>query len=115
MNSRSPARGSPWHVVSFFVSLAIVVSTMWGRAWHVSENAHTEEMRPVDELIKMVSQKTGLSEEMAKTAVETVVGYLKNTLPAPIGGQIDSLLGGTGQAEGAGGLGKTLGGLFGKK
>ena len=80
-------------------------------------SAHTdgEEVRTVDELIKLVSQKTGLSAEMAKTAVETVVDYLKDKLPAPIRGQIDSLLGGTEQTEGAGGLGKSLGGLFGKK
>ena len=37
----------------------------------------------MDELIKLVSQKTGLSAEMAKTAVETVVGFLKDKLPVP--------------------------------
>jgi len=69
----------------------------------------------MDELVKLVSQKTGLSEEMAKTAAETVVGYLKDKLPAPIAGQIDSVLGGAGIAKGVGGLGKGLGGILGKK
>ena len=69
----------------------------------------------MDELIKLVSEKTGLSAEMAKTAVETVVGYLKDKLPAPIAGQIDSLLGGAGQKEGMGGLAKGLGSFLGRK
>jgi len=72
-------------------------------------------VRTLDELIKLVSQKTGLSEEMAKTAVETVVGYLKGKLPAPIAGQIDGVLGGGGMANTVGGLAKGLGGILGKK
>ena len=69
----------------------------------------------MDELIKLVSRKTGLSEEMAKTAVDTVVGYLKKKLPAPIAGQIDGLLGGAGIAGSAGDIAKGLGSLLGKK
>lgn len=68
----------------------------------------------MDELINMVAQRTGLAPEKAKTAVDTVVGFLKDKLPAPLAGQIDSALGGGG--EGAGGLGdaaKNLGGKFG--
>ena len=65
----------------------------------------------MDEVVKLVSQKTGISEEIAKTAVETVIGYLKDKLPAPIAGQIDSVLGGSGVE----GLAKGLGGLLGKK
>ncbi len=70
----------------------------------------------MDELIKLVSQKTGLPPEQAKAAAETVIGFLKKKLPAPVGSQIDALL-----AGGAGGLGnlgdvaKGLGGLLGKK
>ncbi len=69
----------------------------------------------MDELVKLVSQKTGLSEEMAKTAVETVVGFLKKKLPAPIAGQIDSVLSGAGSAKGVEDLAKGLGGILGKK
>ncbi len=61
----------------------------------------------MEELIKMVSEKTGLSEEKSKVAIETVLDYLKDKLPAPIAGQIDSVL------EGGGGLGGVVGGLFG--
>lgn len=48
----------------------------------------------MDELIKLVMQKTGLPEAQAKQAVETVIGYLKQKLPAPIAGQVDAILGG---------------------
>lgn len=69
----------------------------------------------MDELVKLVAQKTGLSEEMAKTAVDTVVGYLKKNLPAPIAGQIDGLLGGAGMAASLGDIAGGLGSLLGKK
>ena len=68
----------------------------------------------MDELVKLVSQKTGISEEMARMAVEIVLGYLKEKLPAPIAGQIDSVLGGVGM-EDLGGLAKGLGDILGKK
>ena len=60
----------------------------------------------MDELVKLVSEKTGLSEEMAKMAVDTVIGFLKQKLPAPVASQIDGryaivlghfLVGATGQ------------------
>lgn len=66
----------------------------------------------MDELIKLVQKKTGISEELAKQAVNTVIGYLKKKLPAPIAGQIDAVLKAPG---GASGLVKGLGGLLGKK
>jgi hypothetical protein len=69
----------------------------------------------MDELIKLVVQKTGISEAMAKSAVETVIGYLKKQLPAPIAGQIDNVLGGAGSLGGLGDVAQGLGGLLGKK
>jgi len=68
----------------------------------------------MDQLVQLVSQKTGLSEEKSRQAVEIVVEYLKEKLPAPIAGQVEAVLGG---GEGSGGLEdlakKGLGGLFG--
>lgn len=61
----------------------------------------------MDELVKQVQQRTGLSQEQARQAVETVIGYLKQQLPAPIAGQIDAVLAG-GQNP-LGGLGGMLG------
>ena len=69
----------------------------------------------MDELVKLVSQKTGLSKEVAKTAVEAVVGFLKKELPAPIAEQIDSVLSGAGPAKSVGDLAKGLGGILDRK
>jgi hypothetical protein len=70
----------------------------------------------MDELVKLVSQKAGISQEQAKAAVSTVLDYLKQKLPAPVAGQIDGLLaGGSGAAGSIGDVAKGLGGLFGKK
>jgi uncharacterized protein (DUF2267 family) len=64
----------------------------------------------MDELIKMVSSKAGITEAQAKEAVETVLGFLKDKLPPPVAGQVDAVLkGDLGSVAGA------LGGLFGKK
>jgi hypothetical protein len=73
---------------------------------------HVERVN-MDELIKLVSQKTGIPEATAKTAVETVVGYLKDKLPEPLAGQVENLLEG-GDLGDVGDLAKGLGGLFGK-
>lgn len=67
----------------------------------------------MDELVKLVSSKTGLSEAQSKQVVETVVGYLKGKLPAPIASQIDGVLGG-GTSQVAN-VAKGLGGFLGKK
>jgi hypothetical protein len=68
----------------------------------------------MDELIKLVTEKTGLSEDMAKVAVDTVLGFLKEKLPAPMAGQIDNVLQGSGNASGLGGIAQGLGGLLGR-
>jgi uncharacterized protein (DUF2267 family) len=49
----------------------------------------------MDELVQLVSQKTGLSEEMSRQAVEVVLEYLKEKLPEPIAGQLDNVLEGS--------------------
>ena len=69
----------------------------------------------MDEIAKLVAEKTGLSEEKAKVAVETVLGFLKDRLPGPIAGQIDSVLAGEGGAPGLGGVAASLGSILGKK
>jgi nucleoid DNA-binding protein len=52
----------------------------------------------MDELINMVAQRTGLGPDKAKTAIDTVVGFLKTKLPAPLAEQLDSALAGGGGA-----------------
>ncbi len=65
----------------------------------------------MDELIKLVAKKAKLSEPQAKMAVETVIGFLKSKLPAPVASQIDGLLSG----NQIGDIAKGLGGLLNKK
>ena len=62
----------------------------------------------MDELIKQITSRTGISEDQARTAVSTVTGFLKEKLPAPIAGQIDNVL------SGAGGAGDTINDLASK-
>ena len=64
----------------------------------------------MDELIKLVAQKTGLPQDKAKLAVDTVVIFLKTKLPSSIAGQIDALLAGGGLPDN---LTQGLGGLLG--
>lgn len=69
----------------------------------------------MDELIKLVVDKAGISEAQAKQAVNTVLGFLKQQLPEPIAGQIDAVMTGdlSGLSDLLGNIGG-LGGLFGK-
>ena len=60
------------------------------------------------ELVRMVAEKTGISEDKARTAAETVIGYLKDKMPAAVSSQLDSA------ASGVSGMGKEgLGSKFG--
>jgi uncharacterized protein (DUF2267 family) len=54
-----------------------------------------------------VAKKAGISEAQAKQAVEAVLAFLKDKLPAPVAGQIEAAL--------KGNLAGGLGGMFGKK
>ena len=72
----------------------------------------------MDELIKLVTGKVGISPEQAEQAILTVLGFLKDKLPEPIAGQLDKIVGGGGGSTGGVDLGAiegALGGLFGKK
>ena len=72
----------------------------------------------MDELVRQVVERTGISEQQARGAVETVLGFLKSRLPEPIAGQLDGVLGGAsgaigGIADKAGDVLGGLGGMFG--
>ncbi|HEU0136382.1 MAG TPA: hypothetical protein VFQ50_03760 [Flavobacterium sp.] len=71
----------------------------------------------MEALVKLVAQRTGISEEQATTAVQTVVGYLKDKLPGSLGEQVEAYVK-TGNTDGLGNLGDSLkdkmGGIFGK-
>jgi nucleoid DNA-binding protein len=63
----------------------------------------------MEQLINLVAQKAGISQEQAKHAVTTVTDFLKNKLPAGV--NLDSILSG----GGLGNLASGVGDIFGKK
>ena len=73
----------------------------------------------MDELVKLVADKVGISEAQAKQAVEVVLSFLKDKLPESMAGQVDAVidgdLGGLGDLGDLGDLAGGLGGLFGNK
>ena len=68
----------------------------------------------MDQIVELVVEKTGISESQARKAVETVIDFIKDRLPAPIAKNLDALLDGSDQIDLDKGL-DMLGGLFGKK
>jgi hypothetical protein len=64
----------------------------------------------MEELIKQVAAKAGISEDQARSATTTVLDFVKTRLPEPIAGQIDNVIGGG--AGVVGDLANTVGGLF---
>lgn len=67
-------------------------------------------------IVQLVQEKTGISEEQARMAVNTVTEYLKDKLPAPIAAQVDGLLGADASStvDQASSMLGGLGGMFGK-
>lgn len=72
----------------------------------------------MDQLVKLVAQKTGINESQAKMAVETVMSFMKDKLPDGVASQVISMLQDGSDAGGKddmiSGLAGKLGGLFGK-
>ena len=46
----------------------------------------------MDNIVKVVTEKAGISESQAKSAVDAVIGFLKDKMPGGIGGQVESFL-----------------------
>ncbi|MAU09457.1 MAG: hypothetical protein CL607_06525 [Anaerolineaceae bacterium] len=86
----------------------------------------------MDDLIKALVEQLDLDEEIAQQAVETVLAFLKDKLPAGLGDQLENILDGAddgivdqlsglfggdldGDGKADGGIGGMLGGLLGKK
>jgi hypothetical protein len=67
----------------------------------------------MEELIKQVTAKAGISEDQARSAISTVLDFVKARLPEPIAGQVDNVIGGGGGVGGvAGDIADKVGGLF---
>jgi hypothetical protein len=70
--------------------------------------------KKMEELIKRITEKTGISEDQARSAVNTVSGFLKEKLPSPIAGQVDNVLSGAGGVtDKLGDAAAKVGGMFG--
>ncbi len=79
-------------------------------------------MAMMDELVQQISERTGIPHDKAQMAARTAIEFLDGRLPAPIGGNLDRLIGEGGAGGGGGGglpdlgkLGGGLGGMFGGK
>jgi hypothetical protein len=66
----------------------------------------------MEELIKTVTQKVGISEAQAKSAIEAVVSFLKDKMPGGIGSQVESFVKGSSGANVANELKEKVGGFF---
>jgi hypothetical protein len=77
----------------------------------------------VDELVKLITSKTGLDEKTARQVADVVIGHLRKVLPPPLNQQVDKLISGqvtdisqiAGVTTSGGGIGGMLGKLFGGK
>jgi hypothetical protein len=70
----------------------------------------------MNELIEQVKSRVGLNDQQANSAVQTVIGFLKQRLPSPIASQLDGAISGSasqgGMMEGAK---DKIGDMLGKK
>jgi hypothetical protein len=67
-----------------------------GARHHAEQERSAERGTYVDQLISQISQQTGISTAQAQQAVQMVVGFLKNQLPAPVASQLEGVLRGQG-------------------
>lgn len=54
----------------------------------------------MDQIVKMIQERAGIDAGQARTAADTVLGFLKDRLPGPIAGQIEDALHGGGEGQG---------------
>lgn len=64
----------------------------------------------MDQLVSMISEKTGLPADKAQEVVGMVVNFISDKLPAPIASQVRGLVEGGGDA--AGGAADAAGGVM---
>lgn len=67
----------------------------------------------MEKIVNLVAEKAGITQAQAKTAVDTVAGFLKDRVPPGLAGQVDNYLkddskGGGGVSDTAGKLGGTI-------
>ncbi len=65
----------------------------------------------MDELVKLIEQRVGITEAQARQAAETAIEFLKGRLPGGLAGHVDDFIAGKGMPSAAG----LMGSFFGKK
>ena len=93
--------------------LPSAVSGQVGDVLGTRPSSAAKNAKTTGDLVKLISKKAGVPEEMAEKVLEVVLGYLKKNLPEPLAGVVDMLLSGTGSTGGAG-LDDLLGGILGQ-
>ncbi len=70
----------------------------------------------MDEMAKMVSQRTGLSEDQSRQATQVVMDILMNRLPTPVANQVrDTMMGGNKGMGDMGNMTRGMGGSMGQR
>ena len=103
--------------LTFFMDAApqIIVVKMVRSSLISSVHTFSRRRSKMDELVKLVVNKTGISEPQAESAVKVVLDFIKDKLPEPYASQLDGLIAGDISADSIEDLTKGLGGLFGDK
>jgi nucleoid DNA-binding protein len=109
--SDDTARDSVGMVAGFLQGqLPSAVSGQVDDALAVKPSAVAKKAKSTDDLVEMISARTGIPQQAAQKVVDVVLGYLKKNLPAALAGAVDALLSGAGGA----GLDDMLGGMLGQ-
>ena len=66
----------------------------------------------MENLIKRVSEKAGITEVQARSAVNTVVSFLKDKMPAGVGSQVETFLTTGSSGAVAGSIKEKVGGVL---
>ncbi len=69
----------------------------------------------MNELVQLVSQKTGISQDKAQQAVEVIINHLKSRLPGPIASHLDQFTQGGSSSNIESEAASKLGSMFGEK
>lgn len=66
----------------------------------------------MEKIVSLVAEKAGITQAQARTAVDTVAGFLKDRMPPGLAGQVDNYLKNDSKGE-RGGISDTAGKLGG--
>ena len=47
----------------------------------------------MDQLVQTIKERTGISEDQARQAIQMTIDFVKTKLPPPVASQVDSVLG----------------------